>query len=290
MRTAPEQSVAARGRHGAAFSCWWSNRYTRGLPTDARERRRTEIAGDVHEHILVATHDGTRSPGVAIAWRTVRGMPNDLIWRRQEQQAMRHTDPHSNGSRLHAAWAVVTQSWFAPLALLLGVFNLLASLAVLREEDGKMPGQAIGPVLMSLLALAVFTGLWLRWRAGRALEARGPDPQLEPLPVSRRQLVLLAVALSVSLVLFAIGASTNTIAVFFVAMAMIAVTALAVGVRIVGRALRSSGFVEKAGLADALIIIGALPALALFWMVIPPILALLVIGGVVGTNPRLRTA
>lgn len=41
-------------------------------------------------------------------------------------------------------------------------------------------------------------------------------------------------------------------------------------------------------LADVLIIIGTLPALGLFWMVFPTILALLVIGGVLGTGPGTR--
>jgi hypothetical protein len=56
------------------------------------------------------------------------------------------------------------------------------------------------------------------------------------------------------------------------------------------RLLRSSNVADKAGLADALIVVGTLPALALFWMAIPPLLALAVIGGVLGTSPRLRAA
>lgn len=63
-----------------------------------------------------------------------------------------------------------------------------------------------------------------------------------------------------------------------------------VGGRALGRALRSSNIADKAGVADALIIVGTLPALALFWMVIPPLLALAVIVGVLGASPRLRAA
>ena len=43
-------------------------------------------------------------------------------------------------------------------------------------------------------------------------------------------------------------------------------------------------------LADALVIVGVLPAIGLFWMVIPPILALIVIAGVIGTGVRPRRA
>ena len=42
--------------------------------------------------------------------------------------------------------------------------------------------------------------------------------------------------------------------------------------------------------ADALIVVATLPSLALFWAVIPPILAVIVIGGVIGTGPRVRRA
>ena len=39
-----------------------------------------------------------------------------------------------------------------------------------------------------------------------------------------------------------------------------------------------------------LVILGVLPAIGLFWMVIPPILALIVIAGVIGTGVRPRRA
>ena len=62
------------------------------------------------------------------------------------------------------------------------------------------------------------------------------------------------------------------------------------GTGAVVRAVRSSDLADKAGLADGLIIVGTFPALAMFWMVIPTILALIVIGGVLGTSPKFRPA
>jgi hypothetical protein len=41
-------------------------------------------------------------------------------------------------------------------------------------------------------------------------------------------------------------------------------------------------------LSDVLIIVATLPSLAFFWTVIPPLVALVVIGGVIGTGPRAR--
>ena len=84
--------------------------------------------------------------------------------------------------------------------------------------------------------------------------------------------------------------STGSVPVFFSAMVVIAIAALGFGGRAVVRAVRSSDLADKAGLADGLIIVGTLPSLAMFWMIIPPILALLVIGGVLGTSPKFRPA
>jgi hypothetical protein len=42
--------------------------------------------------------------------------------------------------------------------------------------------------------------------------------------------------------------------------------------------------------ADVLIVVATLPSLTLFWAVIPPILAIIVIGGVIGTGPAARRA
>ncbi len=78
--------------------------------------------------------------------------------------------------------------------------------------------------------------------------------------------------------------------VFFVGLGILAICAVVSGGRAVVRAVRSSDVADRAGLADGLIVVGTFPALAMFWMVIPPILALLVIGGVLGTSPKFRPA
>src|SRR5680860_679612 len=45
---------------------------------------------------------------------------------------------------------------------------------------------------------------------------------------------------------------------------------------------------EHVMLADVLIIVGTLPALGMWWLIVPAVLALIVIGGVIGTGPRTR--
>ena len=270
-----------------SFTTWWADRYTRGLPAEVRDRRREEIACDVFEQQVRTASE--RRP-TSITWRSVRGIPADMSWRRQEMRAMRANSPEPHESRLRNTWAVVTQRWFAPIAVLLVVFNVLFAWAVLMEDAGKMPGQAIGPVLLVLCAAAIAAGLWMRWRAAQVITSR-PAPVDRPLrAVGNRPIAALIAVLVVTLALLVIGVSSGSVPVFLLALAVLGFTALAFGGRAVVRALRSSDIADKAGLADGLVIVGTLPSLGMFWMVIPPLLALVVIGGVLGTHPRFRPA
>ena len=203
---------------------------------------------------------------------------------------MQGATPDPSGSRLRNAWAVVTQNWFAPIAVLVGVFNLLLSIGVATEADGKMPGQVIGPIVMTVFALSIFGGLWLRWRAGRARALRPDLAARVPEAVSGRQIGLLAALLVGSLALLVVGVSTDTGYVFFVGLVLIAGSVLVLGGRLLVRALRSADMADKAALANGMIIAGTLPALAFFWMVVPALLAIAVIYGVLGTSPRVRSA
>ena len=72
---------------------------------------------------------------------------------------MAGTTSETTSAPLRSAWAVATQTWFAPIAVLVGVFDLLASIAVIVDDESKMPGQVIGPVVMTVLAISLFTGI-----------------------------------------------------------------------------------------------------------------------------------
>jgi hypothetical protein len=269
--------------HGA-FSVWWTDRYTRGLPDDARERRRHEIESDVFDQLRAAPDERPSS----VTWRTVRGIPADVAWRRHELRAMRANAPQPHESRWRNAWAVVTQRWFAPVAVMVIVFDLLFAIAVVKE--GKGSGRILGPVLLVLCAAAIAIGLRLRWRTVRVITSRPAPINGARRAVSNRTIAALFVALGIALALLVIGVSTGSASVFFVALGCSAIAALAFGGRAVVRALRSSDAADRAGLADGLVIVGTFPALAMFWMIVPPILALVVIGGVLGTSPKLRPA
>ncbi len=191
---------------------------------------------------------------------------------------------------LRAAWATATQSWFTPLAVLVGVFNLLMALYVILDENGKMPGQAIGPVLLCLFAVAMFTGLWLRWRAQFDDDT---ESSLRAQP-SRRSATTLRVLAVVAVLMTAVGVVVSG-AVFLLGALLLAVV---VFLSVLRRRHTSQPKVLEARTparpsllsADVLIVVATLPSLSLFWAVIPTILAVIVIGGVIGTGPKIRRA
>lgn len=269
---------------GARFAQWWADRYTRGLAPDVGESRRAEIASDVFEqHHGAVTSDSTSR---AVAWRTVRGVHADLAWRRQEQQRMHATVRPPSGIR--TTWAVMTQNWFAPLAVLVGVFDIGFAVAVATEDGATMPDQAIGPVALGALATVLFAGLWLRYRIGIAAIARpveGPRQGVPPWVVAGLSAVLV-----VCCALLVVGASSDALVLFFSAFGVLGVTALAVVSVAITRAVRSSDPGRRLALFDGMIIVGVIPALAMFWMVIPGLLAIAVIVGVLTTNPRVQPA
>ena len=267
-----------------AFATWWATRYTRGLPSEVRDRRRDEIASDVFEEL----HTTSEGRAASLTWRTVRGMPADVAWRRQEMRAMHANSPGPRFPLLRNAWAVATQRWFAPVAILVIVFDLLFAIAVVKEGEGS--GRVIGPALLVLCAAAITTGLWMRWRAVRVITSRPAPANASQRAVSNRTIATLFAVLGITLALLIVGVSTGAVSVFFLALGVLLICALVFGSRAVVRAVRSSDVADRAGLADGLIIVGTFPALAMFWMIIPPILALLVIGGVLGTSPKFRPA
>jgi hypothetical protein len=263
---------------------WWTERYTRGLPADVRDARRAEIASDVFEQCHGAANGDVSHR--AVAWRTVRGVHADLAWRRQEQQRMQAS--LRPPSRIRSTWAVVTQNWFAPLAVLVGVFNLGFAIAVARVEGDSASGRVVGPILLAAATVSLATGLWLRWRTGQALRLR-PE-RATPAAVPARWLTFLVALPVVLLALVALAFGIGSAVPIAVAFAVAVLAVVGGGIRLVARAAATTDAGTRIVLADGLIVLGMLPALAMFWMVIPPLLAIAVIVGLVTTNPRVRSA
>ncbi|MBM3658771.1 MAG: hypothetical protein FJW95_04620 [Actinobacteria bacterium] len=268
------------GADGAGFARWWAARYTRGLPDEVGARRRAEIECDVFEHC-----QATNGRSAAVAWRTVRGVHADLAWRREERRLMQGS--HRTPTRLRTTWSVVTQNWFAPLAVLVAIFDVLLAIGIATEKDGKLPGQAIGPVVLIALAALLVAGLWLRWRAG---EARAQRTGSVAAAVPTRWIAGLVAVLVVSLALLVVGVSTGSLVFFFVAVSVLKVVVLVLATVGITRAVRSADPGARVTLANGMIIAGVLPALLFFWMIVPALIALAVIVGVLTTNPRVRPA
>lgn len=255
---------------GAQFARRWAALYTRGLPASVADRRREELAGDVHEHLAA----GGRGP--AIVGRTVRGIPADVLWHFDERRAMSAGAAAVSGrpAGLRAAWATLVQAWFTPIAALVGVFNVMLAVGVLRDPEGTMPGRVVGPVVLTLLAIAMGAGLHLRW-AARFGDA-GSRPSSGYLAMrAAGGLAALAVAVGAVGLVGVIGGAVTLV--------------LAVGVVLLATR-RSSGPrpAPSVLVADVLIIVGTLPSLVFFWLVFPTVLALIVIAGVIGTGPGTR--
>lgn len=245
-------------------TAWWLWAYTRGLPAELRDRRREEIESDVHEQLAEA--QGRPGAVWGVVGRTARGAVDDLVWRREQGSTMDVSS--SKGSGLRRVWAATTQAWFAPAAALLVVVNLGLAVAIATEDAGKAPGNVVGPVLLVVLGLCLATGLLMRSAGARGDRAaatwRGATA------------VAAAFALALLVLLVIIGVDGRPV---LLAAALVVVVVVA---GLVSRRPSSSV------VADGLVLVGTLPALAFFWLVVPALLALIVIVGVLGATPARR--
>jgi hypothetical protein len=87
----------------------WTHLYTFALPSDIRDRRRAEIESDVWE----SEHDPD-VPHHALAFRLLRGMPSDLLWRLEVTPSRQHARAAVGalagaGVVALALWALVRQ-------------------------------------------------------------------------------------------------------------------------------------------------------------------------------------
>lgn len=232
----------------------WLRLYTAGLPEQIRTTRRDEIASDVYEQLAEAHCSAARRQiRREVVGRTARGAVDDLLWRREVARGMERTSMR----------AALTQAWWAPLAALVLLFDIGFAAAVLADDASTMPGRVGGPILVLLCATALAVGLSVRVAGATA---RGP----------RHAPYAAAVIVAAFLLAATVGG-----AVILVLAIVAIVAALAVLAR---------GSVRSAGVADALVLIGTLPALAMFWLIVPALLAVAVIVGVLTSRPRRAVA
>jgi hypothetical protein len=168
-------------------------------------------------------------------------------------------------NRDNRAVAALTQGWWAPLAVLVGLFDVTFGLAIAADTNSTMPGRVIGPVLSLLAGLVIAIGLTLRASA-RTMDTSGATS-------ARAGYVAL---LAAAVVLLVAGAGGRGV---------LLLGALAV-VGSLGVLAAARGTTQGTAVADGLLLLGMLPALTMFWMIVPPLLAIAVIAGVLTSNRR----
>lgn len=254
----------------------WTRCYTAGLAPDVRERRLVEIGSDVYEQLADRGADaGARRE---VLWRTARGMADDVTWRIREGRRMQAP---GHASLWRVLWATMTQAWFSPIAVLVGAFDLLMAIGVLTDANSTMPGRAIGPTVLTAFAVSTFVGLHLRSRTSRS-------PHISSARTRSRITTPVVVIGGLLAVVVLWGGGAGYVPVFVVVGLAIVVAAYAM-LRRRGRG-RSYAAPRTQTTADVLLVLGSLPGLGLFWMIVPPILALAVIAGVLGVGQRRRAA
>ncbi len=151
---------------------WWVCLYTRGLPADIRDRRRSEIQSDLWEQQC----DGDRAgeSNREMAWvavhRLVRGMPADLVWRAGTGDTL------AQSLGFWFALSAIIGLWLAFLSP--GVPDLDAPTPALAAfYAGKGISIAIGHVLIWISA---GTFIWFVLRLYRYAESR--EEGLQALP------------------------------------------------------------------------------------------------------------
>jgi hypothetical protein len=219
--------------------------------------RRDELASDFYEQLAAAGSAVARERW-AMVGRTVRGAVDDLLWRREVAKHMQ---------RDHNVRATVLQGWWAPVATLIAAFEVGVGVRILIDNGSTQPGRVIAPALALLAALATAAGL--RLRIGSTSQTTTPSTRIGQAALVASLVLLLVAGLSGGGALL-VGA--------FVVIGGIGVLA--------GRNTSA----RRTALANGLLLLGMLPALTMFWMAIPPLLAAAVIAGVLTSSPRVEAA
>jgi hypothetical protein len=73
----------------ASLVCWWTRIYTRGLPSEVRDRRREEIASDLWELEHDRDRKGRGASTLGVLARLVAGIPDDVGWRMEQHTVRR---------------------------------------------------------------------------------------------------------------------------------------------------------------------------------------------------------
>lgn len=151
----------------------WAAWYTRGIDRQATNDRLDELTSDLYEHVVWAESAGLQPDEVArsIRRRRLRGMVDDLRWRRAQLREARSSDPLAFRVRRNdsAALAIVFSIGLA--VVIFGAFTLTRVLSYLAFTGDTAVTALSGALVLSLLLSTVGLILlaWKRTRFAGAL-------------------------------------------------------------------------------------------------------------------------
>ena len=133
----------------------WTAFYTRGVPAEAAERRRSEIESDLWEH--AAETNAARSHELQVIGRVLSGIPADLLWRRETRSYAR---PVPGGLTMSTRkQSIFSTVLVVAVAIAIGIsVSVIAHLATSFDDRGTVAWAS----LVLALAAALVVGLALR--------------------------------------------------------------------------------------------------------------------------------
>ena len=146
----------------------WAAWYTRGIDQRATNDRLDELTSDLYEHVVWAESAGLQPDELArsIRRRRLRGMVDDLRWRRAQLRQSRSSDPLAFRFRRNET-AAVTIVFMAGLAVVaFGAFALTRVLSYLAVTGDTVVTALSGALVLSLL-LSTVGLILLGWRRTR---------------------------------------------------------------------------------------------------------------------------
>jgi len=143
-------------RHATSRVLRWAAWYTRGLDREIAEERLDELASDLHDHAVWADEAGLSVDEAtrAITRRGLRGVLDDLSWRRAQLRRMASSDPLAMRARRQSSAVLASVLLVGLVVVAGGGFALTRTLQyLLRMHDDAVIATVV--LLTASLVLAV---------------------------------------------------------------------------------------------------------------------------------------
>ena len=146
----------------------WAAWYTRGIDRQATNDRLDELTSDLYEHVVWAESAGLQPDEVArsIRRRRLRGMADDLRWRRAQLREARSHDPLEFRLRRNDNAALAITFTVGLAVVVFGAFTLTRVLSYLAVTGDTVVTALSGALVLSLL-LSTVGLILLGWRRTR---------------------------------------------------------------------------------------------------------------------------